>query len=116
AEAIGEARHLVDGLADGSFPFGALVTNLLHPLPPELPDDGTLDEPWSDALREQIEWHRELTELAAAERAEIAELTASTESSWGDATLVEMPLRDQDIHDLDGLADFADDLVRESVD
>ncbi|MEL6892900.1 MAG: ArsA-related P-loop ATPase [Actinomycetota bacterium] len=112
AEAIGEARHLLDGLERGGFPFGALVANLLHPVPPELPDDGTLDPPWSDALRDQVEWHEELTRLAASEREQLDTLVRSALiDRRGDAPIVELALRDDDVHDLAGLADFADDVI-----
>lgn len=108
AEALDEARHLVGGLERGSFPFGALVANLVHPLPPELPDDGTLDPPLSNALAEQLDWHRDLRALALDEREVLATVTESVES---DVEVIELELRDRDITDLDGLADFADDLV-----
>ncbi len=109
AEALDESQHLVEGLRKGGFPFGGLVANLLHPLPPALPDDGTLDEPWSDALRDQIEWHRELTTIARSEREQLEMIESLADES---VAVVELELRESDVSDLDTLADFADELVR----
>lgn len=108
SEAIGEAQHLISGLRDGSFPFGALVANLVHPLPPELPDDGTLEPPFSAALQDQVDWHRDLRTLALDEREVIGEVVSSLDD---DVAVIELALRDRDISNLDGLAGFADELV-----
>jgi anion-transporting ArsA/GET3 family ATPase len=41
AEAIDESSFLLAGLADGGFPVGGVVVNLVHPMPDELPESRT---------------------------------------------------------------------------
>jgi anion-transporting ArsA/GET3 family ATPase len=106
AEAIGESEHLVDALRAGGFPFGGVVINLIHPLPTELDDQG-LDQPEPGPLADQIAWYQDLRSLALAERRELAALVELA----GDAPLVELALRDVDVHDVDGLRSLAEDLV-----
>ena len=109
AEAISEAEHLLDAIGDRGFPLGGLVVNLIHPLPIELPEDEReelleLDE---GPLADHVAWHEELLGLARAERHEIARL----ERLVGDAPVVELPLLDEDVHDVPGLIDIAGRLV-----
>lgn len=93
AEAIDEAVHLADALHDGGYPLAATVVNLVHPTPvPIEPIVDVADGPLAD----QLAFHRELTELAAAEDAEIATLAARG------APLVRVPVL-ADIGDLDAL-------------
>ncbi len=109
AEAVGEAEHLLDAIADRDFPLGGLVVNLIHPMPEPITDDdeellaGISEGPLAD----QLEWHRELTKLAHAERLELVEL----ERLAGDAPIIELPLLDVDIHDVPGLIGLAERLV-----
>ncbi|MFK7918030.1 MAG: ArsA family ATPase [Ilumatobacter sp.] len=109
AEAVGEAEHLMDAIHDKGFPLGGLVVNLIHPLPEELSDDDIelLAELGDGPLADHLEWHGELTHLAQAERHEIVTL----EKLADDATVIELPLLDVDIHDVPGLIDLADRLV-----
>jgi len=109
AEAIGEAEHLIGALRDGSFPFGGVVVNLIHPMPEQLTaaDRATLDGLDDGPLAEQLAWHDELTELATAERDEIAGLADLAE----DVVVVELPLLAVDVHDVEGLVGLADRLV-----
>ena len=109
AEAIGEAEHLIGALRDGSFPFGGVVVNLIHPMPEALTaaDRVALDELDDGPLAEQVAWHDELTELATAEREEIAGLADLAE----DVVVVELPLLAVDVHDVDGLVGLAEQLA-----
>jgi anion-transporting ArsA/GET3 family ATPase len=109
AEAVGEAEHLLDAIAEKGFPLGGLVVNLIHPLPDELSDDdiellADLDD---GPLAEQLAWHTELSSLAHAERHEMVAL----EKLAGDAPIIELPLLDVDIHDVPGLVGLAARLV-----
>lgn len=109
AEAIGEAEHLIGALRDGSFPFAGVVVNLIHPMPEQLSvaDRAALDGLDEGPLAEQLAWHDELTELATAEREEIAGLADLAE----DVVVVELPLMAVDVHDVEGLVGLADRLV-----
>jgi anion-transporting ArsA/GET3 family ATPase len=104
AEAIDEATFLTHALHDGGFRLGAIVVNLVHPMPPELGADLTaIDLDQVDGpLAEQLAYHRELTELAAAERVELASLLALADG----APVREVPLLDHDVHDVDALAEL----------
>ncbi len=106
AEAIGESEHLVDALRAGGFPFGGVVINLIHPLPAELATD-SLDDLEPGPLADQVAWYHDLRGLALAERHELAALVELA----GDAPVVELALRDVDVHDVDGLTGLAADLV-----
>ncbi len=109
AEAIGEAEHLIGALRDGSFPFSGVVVNLIHPMPEPLTaaDRVVLDDLDAGPLAEQVAWHDELTELATAEREEIAGLADLAE----DVVVVELPLLAVDVHDVDGLVGLAQQLA-----
>jgi len=105
AEAIGEAEHLVGALRDGGFPFGGVVVNLIHPMPDPIPvaDRAELEGLSGGPLLDHVQWHDELTALAAAEREEIAALADLAE----DVPVVELALMPVDVHDVDGLAALA---------
>lgn len=109
AEAVSEAEHLLDAIADKNFPLGGLVVNLIHPLPIELSDDDAelLSDLGDGPLADQLDWHRELTRLATAERNELTTL----EKLAGDAPIVELPLLEVDIHDVPGLVGLSTLLV-----
>ena len=105
AEAIGEAEHLIEALVMRDFPLGGVIANLVHPLPESLDslaaDELAALESLDDGpLADHVTWHRQLTALAESERDELAELRAVA----GDAPLVELPLLETDVHDVDGLA------------
>jgi anion-transporting ArsA/GET3 family ATPase len=101
AEAIDEATFLAQALHDGGFRLGAIVVNLVHPLPPPLAGDFDLDQ-LDGPLAEQVAYHRELTALATAERVELASLLALADG----APVREVPLLDHDVHDVDALAEL----------
>lgn len=109
AEAIGEAEHLIGALRDGSFPFAGVVVNLIHPMPVPLApaDRAALADIGDGPLADHIAWHDELSDLATAERAEVAVLADLAE----DVVVVELPLLSVDVHDVDGLIGLANRLV-----
>lgn len=110
AEAVGEAEHLVEALREKHFPFAGLIVNLVHPLPTPLSraDAAVLSSLDEGPLNDHVAWHAELTELASAERVEIADLTEMA----SDTDIVELPLLDVDIHDLEGLVELSKRLTR----
>lgn len=110
SEAVGEAEHLIEALHSKDFPFAGLVVNLIHPQPIALSDDDAalLADLDDGPLHDHVAWHAELSSLATAERAQIEELAELA----GDASIVELPLLDVDIHDLDGLIDISARLTR----
>jgi len=109
AEAVGEAEHLVEALHDKHFPFSGLVVNLIHPAPEPLSktDAALLADLGDGPLADHVAWHQGLTDLAAAERAELVDL----EVLAGDTPVIELPLLDVDIHDVPGLIDLSLRLV-----
>ncbi len=115
AEAIGEAAHLIEALRSGRFPFGGVVANLVHPLPDTLDgltgdEQRALAELGDGPLADHVAWHAELTSLAVAERAQLTDLFDLA----GDVALVELPLLDVDVHDIESLTRLADCLVAEA--
>ncbi len=113
AEAVGEAEHLLDSIGTRGFPLGGVVVNLIHPLPEPLSDEveaelaAAIEARDDGPLRDHVEWRRELTTLATAERRQITELRRLADS----APVVELPLLDVDIHDIPGLIALSERLV-----
>lgn len=112
SEAVGEAMHLIEALRSRSFPLGGVIANLVHPMPEPLDSLSTderaaLESLGDGPLADHVTWHRQLTALATAERQEL-EVVAR---ACGDVPLVELPLLDVDVHDVDGLTTLADLLV-----
>lgn len=112
AEAVGEAEHLLDAIAEKHFPLAGVVVNLIHPLPEPLTDDveTELADLGDGPLKDHLDWHRELSGLALSERSQISELDRLS----GDAALIELPLLDVDIHDIPGLVGLSAKLVEPS--
>ncbi|MEZ5298580.1 MAG: hypothetical protein R2697_20575 [Ilumatobacteraceae bacterium] len=110
SEAVGEANHLIDALEHRGFPFGGVIANLVHPMPESLDslsakERTALDSLDPGPLADHIAWHRQLTELGAlSEREQLA--TLGTAGSG--VPMLELPLLDVDIHDVDGLTILAD--------
>jgi anion-transporting ArsA/GET3 family ATPase len=112
SEAVGEATHLVEALRSRGFPFGGVVANLVHPVPESFEslsaeEAAVLDELADGPLADHVAWHRRLTALATSEREELDALRAVA----GGVPLVELPLLDVDIHDVEGLTVLAGLLV-----
>jgi anion-transporting ArsA/GET3 family ATPase len=95
-EAVDEATHLSEALSAKGFPLAAVVVNLVHPAPGavHVPDGVTGD------LADLLAAHTDLTAIAVGEAVEIDALAAVA----GGATLVRVPMLDDDVHDLAGLA------------
>lgn len=106
AEAIDEAGFLVTALRDGGYRLGAIVANMVHPLPADLPvsfDVSSVTGPLADHLA----YHAELRQLALDEREELADLRALADG----VPLTEVGLRDRDVHDMAALAELGDALI-----
>lgn len=108
AEAIEESAFLAGALHDGGFHLGAVVVNMVHPLPPPLSDDllaraDTLPGP----LRDQIRYHCDLRTLASAERTELEALIGLADG----AAVREVELLDHDVHDVPALIDLGRHLL-----
>lgn len=99
-EAVGEAEFLIDGIDKGGFPLGAVIVNLVHPDPGdvELPDRLLRLPP--GPLADQVAHHLELRAVVDAERSQTDRVRAHVR----DVPVVEVPLLDDDVHDVPGLA------------
>ncbi len=105
AEAVSESAFLANAVVERGLCLRAIVVNMIHPLPPEL--DG-LDEVVAGSLADHVDFHRQLRELALSERHEMIALTTIA----GDAmTVIEIPLLEVDVHDLDQLTNIAVRLI-----
>ena len=109
AEAVGEANHLIDALEHRGFPFGGVIANLVHPMPESFDvlsaeERGALESLEPGPLADHVAWHHELTELAVSEREQLATIGTAAAS----VPMLELPLLDIDIHDVDGLIVLAD--------
>ena len=108
AEAVGESAHLVEALRSRGFPLGGVIANLVHPVPESfeslsVEEAATLDALEDGPLHDHVVWHRRLTSLAASERHELDALRRIV----GSVPLVELPVLDVDIHDVEGLSVLA---------
>lgn len=107
AEAIDEAVFLAEAIHGGGYHLGGIVVNLVHPEPPPLALDADAVAALDGPLAEQIAYHRELTMLADAERAELQALVTLAAG----APMREVPLLDHDVHDLAALRELGELLV-----
>ena len=108
AEAVGEATHLIEALRSRHFPFGGVIANLVHPTPEPFdslsPEEVAALEGLGDGpLADHVVWHHRLAAVAASEHGELDALRQVS----GGVPLVELPLLDVDIHDVDGLSVLA---------
>ncbi|MEM9034683.1 MAG: ArsA-related P-loop ATPase [Actinomycetota bacterium] len=103
AEAITESTHLAKELRARDLRIETVVVNMLHEqLPPvAVPDDVP------DAVTGLAARHRQLARLADRERTEVRPLLAAAPG----AALVEVPLLDDDVHDVETLGAVADALL-----
>jgi anion-transporting ArsA/GET3 family ATPase len=110
AEAIDEATHLATALKDGGFPLQAIVVNLVHPAPEPLTQAlvDAADET-TGPLADLVAFHRELSQLTTDES---SEMTALSDLA-GAVPVVKIPVLDEDIHDLPGLAHLGTFLLAE---
>jgi len=99
---VEEAIYFHRKLVDGGLPFGGLVVNRIH-VPPEV--DGALPAALSEALGDALARRvaaaaHELAALAARDAVNVEHLR----STLGDPPLVLVPERQDDVHDVEGLA------------
>src|SRR4029079_15506563 len=97
---VEEAIYFHRKLHEADMPFGGLVVNRVHqPLEDELPAAGASDI--GPALAERVTLAtRELAALAARDAANVARLR----DALADPPTILVPELDDDVHDLDGLA------------
>jgi anion-transporting ArsA/GET3 family ATPase len=108
SEAVGESAHLVEALRSRGFPFGGVVANLVHPVPESfeslsVEEAAALDELGDGPLHDHVVWHRRLAALAVSERDQLDALRRI----GGSVPLVELPVLDVDINDVEGLSVLA---------
>jgi anion-transporting ArsA/GET3 family ATPase len=104
SEAVTESSHLAGTVTSGEFRLRGVVVNMIHPLPDAL--EG-LDDIGDGPLADHVAFHGELRALALSERTEMEPLAALAEG----VPMVEIPLLEVDVHDLDGLARLAEMLI-----
>lgn len=107
-DTIAEATFFANKLASMKLAVSAVVVNRLYPVYPDVPDEVRAAAARSEdaTLRALIENLDELTELGRAERNELTPLVAATSG----APVVEVPLLNVDVHDLETLELLADHL------
>jgi anion-transporting ArsA/GET3 family ATPase len=105
AEAVNESVHLANAVIDGGFGLDSVVINLVHPVPPALVGMPVVGE---GPLADHIAYHRDLSALATSEREQMVALMAVADG----APVTEIPLLEDDVHDLAGLSRLAALLVR----
>ena len=104
-EAIDEAMYFAKRLQEARIAVEALVVNRLHPRYPAVPAvltapaDGATD-PKTEALRMLVGNLRDLDGIAEREERYLLSLTRQV----APAPVVHIPMLDDDVHDLDGLA------------
>jgi anion-transporting ArsA/GET3 family ATPase len=103
-EAVAESAHLADAVLAGGFRLAGVVVNLIHPLPDELTG---LDDLAEGPLADHVAFHTELRQLALSERNAMTPLITIADG----APIVEVPLLDTDVHDLEGLTLLSEMLV-----
>jgi anion-transporting ArsA/GET3 family ATPase len=104
AEAVTESAHLASAVIDGRFRLRGVVVNMIHPLPDPLEGLEDLDD---GPLADHVAFHGALRALALSERTEMEPLTTIANGM----PMVEIPLLEVDVHDLEGLARLAEMLV-----
>jgi anion-transporting ArsA/GET3 family ATPase len=104
AEAVSESAHLAAAVVQGGFHLRGIVVNMLHPLPDEVVG---LEEVADGPLGDHLAFHAELRRLALSERDEMKPLLGIAD----DVPVVEVPLLDVDVHDVEGLTSLADLLI-----
>jgi len=111
SEAVAESAHLAETILDGGFGLDGVVVNLVHPSFGPIDAIDAIDDVFADLapgpLADQVAHHRDLLALASSERVEMVELTQLAV----DGCVTEVPLLENDVHDIDGLARLAEILV-----
>jgi anion-transporting ArsA/GET3 family ATPase len=104
AEAVTESAHLASAVIEGGFHLCGVVVNMLHPLPAELTG---LDDLSAGPLADHVAFHNDLRALALSEREEMQRLIELAVN----VAVVEVPLLETDVHDVDSLTQLADLIV-----
>jgi anion-transporting ArsA/GET3 family ATPase len=105
--ALDEALYFHRRLHEKQMPFVAFVVNRVHPDPADAPRaDGPTVSVDPELAARLSEVYRDLQTLARVERRRVGRLQVDT-----DEPLAIVEELEQDVHDLDGLADIADRLV-----
>jgi anion-transporting ArsA/GET3 family ATPase len=105
--ALDEALYFHQRLREKQMPFVAFVVNRVHPDPADAPRaDGPARSVAPELAARLTEVYRDLQTLARVERRRVGRLQVDT-----DEPLAIVEELEQDVHDLDGLADIADRLV-----
>lgn len=118
ADAVREAVYFADRLAEGGLSIRGLIVNRMHPLLSPGDDVDTeiaelraeLDATRGEALADQLDFLSELRALSRAEADQLASLTGRIE----EAPVSRVPMLPFEVHDLDTLYAFADELFARS--
>jgi len=108
SEPISEAIFFQRKLAEARMPFGGVIVNRVHPAAPEESDAAELTPELAEALgdidlAERVSAnHADFRALAERDRRNIERLVAEVET----AAVIEVPLLDEDVHDLGGLMEI----------
>ena len=104
SEPISEAIFFERKLAEARMPFGAVIVNRVHPEAPLDAEAAALAEALGDEdlARRVHENHEDFRALAARDRRNIEGLTEAI----GNGPVIEVPLLDEDVHDLAGLMEI----------
>ena len=108
SEPIAEAISFQRKLVEARMPFGGVIVNRVHPEAPAETDLAELAETLAEALgdadlaRRVSDNHEDFRTLAQRDRRNIEHLTESIEAD----AVIEVPLLDEDVHDLAGLIEI----------
>lgn len=107
AEAVAESSHLSGELRARDLRIEAVIVNLLHRRLPEV----VVADDVADDVAALVELHRSLAGLADQQRREIGPLLAASPM----AAVIEVPLLDHDVHDVETLGAVADALLADAA-
>lgn len=109
SEPIAEAAFFHRKLVEARMPFGAVIVNRVHPYAPEEIDAGELDDALAEALggdedlvRRVGDNHADFHALAERDRRNIERLAREISTD----AVIQVPLLDEDVHDLEGLVEI----------
>ena len=98
--AIDEAVHFHQRIRTAGLPFGAVIVNRMHEVPPEATTEG-LEDLVGETLARRVESNlNDYRRLAERDRANVEALRRRV----GRKPMIEVPELDEEVHDLGGLA------------